>query len=638
MQEQINVSSRKAPSFVSYFGLLTNKFIVYSGIILIPLLIGVFSTLFHQLYIGSNNLFSAFEYFIQIFIIFFLSEVITIFISLIYSKKALILKLPPKGWSLQLNAIYNSIIGLIYISGHFIGLILRNETFREVFFILGIIVAYIIAFVVYFSFTTVGQPGYFILSLAQPVIGIILYSIFTAQFSFSFFIRAIIFCCSCALIFTIPYAKGLFQVSNIYREATGLGGYKFIRSFVLSMMTEGNDDKIEELFDEVGQKSDIKIQYLLLRSPKTKKLKGLFFVPDIHFGPFKTCGSSDLPEIIYKTFEYIPGTTVYHTTNDHSKNLTTHNEVEKVVDNMRKDIRNLQESPNESWHNKIVGFSRDLYNTAKVIGFKVDRVPIIILTRHPLPSDDIQSEVGAKIRAEIKDMGFKDIIILDAHNSILGDEVLIKDGTNEAKDLIHAAKNLANKLNQNTEEKDKIWYGVAKDKMNEYNEMDGIGYGGIILHLFQNESNKQKTALIHFDANNAYSDIRSYILNMLQNIGIEKGEVTTSDSHTVARKFTSRGYSPIGDKIKLNDILDKIKNLIKKAEANLEPIEFFYSQSILKDIRIWDDPKYFDVIMNTLKEAIRVTQRLLGLSLIAPSFFSLILLLFYYNINISDII
>jgi predicted neutral ceramidase superfamily lipid hydrolase len=125
---------------------------------------------------------------------------------------------------------------------------------------------------------------------------------------------------------------------------------------------------------------------------------------------------------------------------------------------------------------------------------------------------------------------------------------------------------------------------------------------------------------------------------MLQNIGIEKGEITTSDSHTVARKFTSRGYSPLGDKIKVNEILKKVQNLIRKAEENLEPVEFLYKRSIIEDIKIWGEPKYFDVVMNTLKEAIKVTQRLLGLSLIAPTFFSLILLLFYYNINITDII
>ena len=124
---------------------------------------------------------------------------------------------------------------------------------------------------------------------------------------------------------------------------------------------------------------------------------------------------------------------------------------------------------------------------------------------------------------------------------------------------------------------------------------------------------------------------------MLQNRGIERGEMTTSDSHSVARQFTRRGYSPIGDKINLETILEKVENLIPKAQDNLEDIEFLYYDSIIKGIKIWGDPKYFDVIMNTLLKSIKVSQGLLTYSLIAPTFFSAILLLFYYNINFNVI-
>ena len=182
-----------------------------------------------------------------------------------------------------------------------------------------------------------------------------------------------------------------------------------------------------------------------------------------------------------------------------------------------------------------------------------------------------------------------------------------------------------------------LLYGVAKDNCVEFTEKDGIGKGGMVVHLFKNSFTNQKTAFIHFDANNAYVDIRSYVLNLLQNRGIERGEITTSDSHSVARQFTRRGYSPIGDKIKLEAILQKLEKLIPLAEKNLEEAEFHYHESIAENIKIWGDPKYFDTIMNTLQECLKVSERLMTLSLILPTFFSLILLLFYYNIQITDI-
>jgi len=119
---------------------------------------------------------------------------------------------------------------------------------------------------------------------------------------------------------------------------------------------------------------------------------------------------------------------------------------------------------------------------------------------------------------------------------------------------------------------------------------------------------------------------------MLQNRGIERGEITTSDSHTVARQFSARGYSPIGDKIKIDDILEKLDVLIQEAENNLEPVEFYYKASSEDNVKIWGNPRYFYAILDTLKECLKVSQKLLTLSLIIPTFFSLILLLFLYNI------
>ena len=64
----------------------------------------------------------------------------------------------------------------------------------------------------------------------------------------------------------------------------------------------------------------------------------------------------------------------------------------------------------------------------------------------------------------------------------------------------------------------------------------------------------------------------------------------------------------------------------------MESVEFYYSDSIERKIKIWGNPRYFNAIIDTLKEGIRVSQSLLTFSLIIPTFFSLILLFFLYNI------
>ena len=174
--------------------------------------------------------------------------------------------------------------------------------------------------------------------------------------------------------------------------------------------------------------------------------------------------------------------------------------------------------------------------------------------------------------------------------------------------------------------------------MYEFSEKDGIGTGGLVVHLFKDITTNQKTVFVHFDANNAYVDIRSFVLNKLQNRGIEWGEMTTSDSHTVARQFSPRGYSPIGDKIKLETILDRIDKLILEAENDLEAVEFAYYDSTVENVKIWGDPKYFDVIMNTLFKCIKVSQGLFTYSLIIPALFSMLLLIFFYRITFSTVL
>jgi len=628
--------TRHIPGILSYLDFFSKKKLAYVLFFSLPAVISFLSFILNSLLTNIWNFFYLSNLLITIYSTSGGGAIISI---LLFSKRSPLLTVPPKGWALQMNSFFTGLMGLSLLIGQVITIFLRNIAFQEVFLILGTVVSFIIAYVVYFSFTTVGKYGNFILAFVQPAIEITFYSIFASQVPLLFFIRAMLFYPVCALIFAIPYGRGLSRVSNVYRQATGIGGYPFIRAFVLSILTEGNDDLLESFFDKIGVYSNVKIQYLAIRSEKTKKLKGLFVIPQVHFGPFKTCGSSDLPAHIYEAFESIEGTTVYHTTNDHTYNLTSQKELEKVLSSIKSDVKYIQENSKIEWTKEVNTTSRSMSNSAKLLGIDINNVAIVFLTRHPLPSDDIQMQVGEKIRKIAKSKGYRDIIIIDSHNSIIGDEVLIKDESIESKDLISVSeKFLVSNKKRDLSNKFVVQYGVAKDLMLEYSEKDGIGTGGLVVHLFKDIESNQKTIFVHFDANNAYVDIRSFVLNELQNRGIERGEITTSDSHTVARQISQRGYSPIGDKITLEMILEKLDTLIVEAENNLEEVEFYYYDSIVEKVKIWGDPKYFEVIMDTLFKCLKVSQGLFTYSLIIPTLFSIILLLFFYNLPFSAIL
>jgi predicted neutral ceramidase superfamily lipid hydrolase len=357
--------TRHIPGILSYLDYFSTKKSAYVLFFSLPGIISLLSFILNSLYTSIWNFF----YLSNVLITIYSTSGAGVIISIVFfSKKSPLLAAPPKGWAFQMNALFSGLMGLSLLIGQTITIFLRSAAFQEVFLILGTIISFVITYVIYFSFTTVGKYGNFILAFLQPAIEITFYSIFASQLPFLFFIRAMLFFTVCAIIFAIPYARSLSRVDSIYRQATGIGGYPFIRAFVLSMLTDGNDDLLEDFFDKIGVYSDVKIQYLVIRSEKTKELKGLFVTPQVHFGPFKTCGSSDLPAHIYEAFKNIKGTTVYHTTNDHAQNLTSQKELEKVLHKIKSDVKHIQDDKEIEWVNEVNTTSRDMSNSAKLLG------------------------------------------------------------------------------------------------------------------------------------------------------------------------------------------------------------------------------------------------------------------------------
>ena len=173
--------SRQIPGVISYMDLVSTKKLAYSIFFSLPVIIGLLSMILNTISTGVLN----FVYlFVNILIFFTISGSGAILSLFLYSKNAPILASPKNGgWGLQMNSFLSGIIGISLLIGQILVIFLRNNTFRDVLFMLGTIVVYIISYVIYFSFTTAGKYGNLVLALIQPVVGILLYGLLTAQFS-----------------------------------------------------------------------------------------------------------------------------------------------------------------------------------------------------------------------------------------------------------------------------------------------------------------------------------------------------------------------------------------------------------------------------------------------------------------------
>ncbi len=546
-----------------------------------------------------------------------------------------------------MNSFGTGMFAFSYLLGNFIDYFLNEgQHFVETFFMIGSLISYIVLFVIFFSFTSIGQPWYILLALVQPSVGILIYSFFSAQLTFIFLTKAVIFFVISALVFAAIYGPLMAHVSIPYRKRfPGVGGYKFLRAFVESLLLENRDEAIERFFEEFSEERNLVLDYVIFKDKESDKVKGLFVIPNTHFGPFKTCGSAALPEKIYKKFKSIPGLTVFHTTSTHASNFSTNQFNSMVISQIKDDLEHV----NFSQDSKSSKFIRLIKKRSKLLGILFADTPFLMFTQHPFPTDDIEEEVGEKIKKIGKKAGFKESIVIDCHNSLIGDEVLIQKESEEAiemENITNEFLKLFDKDSQKTADQtleqnqrnikkgkrvpkkyETIYYGTAKDEAEDIPISWGIGTGGIIVHLFR--IGNQDTALVHIDANNALTKVRPAIINLGENQGVERVELSTSDTHAVVRILSAQGYYPLGTKVSEKDLVKRITPLIKKAKKNLSQVKVATFHSKTPGYRFWKDLSYFELIIETIERAVSVSKFLLTIGLIFPGIITLLLTLFW---------
>ncbi len=612
--------SRNSPGVFAYINVFRSRRFVFSLYAVIPFLIGIATVVLRFL----RTKVWEWEFFTRDFLIFFTLLTVGSLCTWMFHGKAKFLNY---SFSFLINEYVCIFFAGSYLASHFLLIFYNNQALIEVFFLLGAIIAYVLSFMMIFSFTTVGSPWHFFLPAVQPAVGIFLWAFFSNQATPDFFIRAVIFFCVCAVIFAIPYSVTLKSVSNVYGRQLGTGGYKFIRAFILSLLTENNDDEVEVFFDEIGVKRDVDVNILAFRVPGQSKLKGLFLTPHLHFGPFKTAGSAALANQLYKAFANVPGLTIFHTACTHGENLTRHGQIEKIKRHIEENLTHLTFS-----QDTVPQFMRTYNAKARVMGTLFGKAPFIITTRHPLPSDDIEPALLVKVKQIFSEKGYQSPMFVDAHNSIVGDEILVRADSEDGQEIIQACQDFANLDIAKQAQFGRVFYGVSRDPLNEFSYQDGVGDGGLIVHVFQIRS--QKTVIVHIDGNNAVPDYRSRVVNLLETKGFDRIEVTTSDTHVVARVLSPRGYNPIGVKISINVLLAKIDHLVDEAMKNVEPVEFATLTTTVPQLRVWGNQRYFEeIVIPTIQKCVSVSTIMLSAGVIIPMFLSFLFMSVFYGIN-----
>ena len=279
---------------------------------------------------------------------------------------------------------------------------------------------------------------------------------------------------------------------------------------------------------------------------KSAQQSGVIVAPLIHPGPFKDLGSSKLPTRIAASFlskNMLP--VVFHTPTTHDKDLILIKDCDRVVQMLQE----LEVKPERSLSKPIIVKKKGSITVNCQV---FDDIPLAVITRAPIPTEDLPDCINDLCMEKIQEKGYSDGVVVDAHNvmNLTYSELSVEDKKNIVEALGEALEEMHNI------DGSPLIAGFSNVKLENYSLKDGVGNAGIMVLV--TEVKGKKAVYVSIDANNMVVGLREKIQEALKKIGYEQCEVTTTDTHVVTGRSAGEGYFPLGKTIPEDVIIEKI--------------------------------------------------------------------------------
>lgn len=386
-----------------------------------------------------------------------------------------------------------------------------------------------------------------------------------------------------------------FSIDKIGKQKLGFSLFALFKAFLVNWI-EGIVSPLEKLFETLGTKKTVEVSILKFRTQSTK---AIIAIPQVHPGPFKNVGSSLLPsklqEALEKKFKCI--TAVPHGLLGHEFDVSSRNHVKKIIEK----IVGASEFPAT---NPLVSPLIQVTNgVATVLCQVFGDCAIISLTLAPKTTEDLPQELGAFALKEAKKHGLSHAIVINAHNSLNGTVSL-------QKAMVSLKKAIAESLKKSsTLKRTPFKVGASKVTPSEFGLKEGMGPGGITAITI--EVDNQKSAYVTIDANNMVSGLREKILSIFNDVGVDLGEVFTTDTHAVtAIVMTRRGYHALGEAIPQEKLIKYVRKAVKMALTNMEPAKVGYKIETVSNVNVIGEKQITalcSLIEPSLKKAKRIS-------------------------------
>ncbi len=364
-------------------------------------------------------------------------------------------------------------------------------------------------------------------------------------------------------------------VDNHGKKIAGVGSVSLLRDFV-SNWVAGLTTPLEEKFEKMGSYTDISVALLSFQSQGSTR--ALMVVPTFHPGPFKNLGSSDLPHAIQISLEERFGATVAvpHGASGHELDLTSRAQCEKVL----RETLNLAQF--NDYFKEATRMVRVEHDGAKATCQLFGECALVTITCAPKSMDDVPREAGLSIVETGKRLGAREVIVVDAHNSI----GRAKEVPTLSDEELEALKSAAEEAIKSALNEPHLPFRVGASKVlpQEFSLTQGMGPCGIATIAVV--TGGQTVSYVIVDGNNMVRGLREKILESIKGLGIDDGEVMTTDTHSVnAVVLTERGYYPVGEAISQDKLIAYIKRSVSEALGTVQESTVSWRTGVVRNVK-----------------------------------------------------
>ncbi len=434
-------------------------------------------------------------------------------------------------------------------------------------FLLVLVISLPLRFLTMFSISSVATWRRFAAAALVPALSILMYF---SGLSFHHTLTSLALLQASAVVLT-GVALSTLGVRRITRNVDKAGSPQIgdapmtlFRAF-LQHWLEAESGPLESRLAAIGSLAQAETSILAFEGNRHQS-RACIVLSGFHPGPYRNLGSGGLPSQLKAAIESYNGAValIPHSVSSHEHNIIIQEDVAKLVEGTKKGYPSASDVKTAS---RLV---RERIGDGQASAQCFGRTVLITLTLAPRSMEDLPLEVAQFVEAKALEKGAKALVV-DAHNSLAGPTKISQEHAAALTQAAKKALEVSLRLPQET-----FKMGIASNPLREFSLEDGIGPGGLSVLVVQ--TGGQLAAYVTVDGNNMQTGFRENVLNALKELGIDDGEVMTTDTHLVTGLARSPlGYHPVGEHMEQELFLEKLVDTARKAIEAMEPASTAYS-------------------------------------------------------------